>query len=357
MFESKNIALMEDFDYILNFDIDFEKFRNKNILISGSTGLVGSNLVRLLLYVNRIKDLNLKIYALVRNQKKASSMFKNLLTRMDLIIINIDLLDDEFIQKISTVKYDYVIHTASITNSKQMVEKPITTLYTSFEGTRNILEVSKISKVESFVYISSMEVYGKFSEQQTTVVDETMMGYINPLDVRSNYPESKRICENMCIAYNTEYGIPVKIARLSQTFGAGILPGENRVFAQFANSVINNQNIVLHTEGKSEGNYCYLRDALLGIVIILLKGKNAEAYNVSNENTHMTIYEMAQMVCSKLANGSIEVIRDIPTTNVYGYAKDSRIKLDSSKLRLLGWYPSVDLEESYRRMMKQMYII
>ncbi len=356
MYESKNTILMEDFEYISNFNIDFEKFRNKNILISGSTGLVGSNLIRLLLYINRIKDLNMKVYALVRNQKKASSMFNNLLTRKDLVIINIDLLDDEFIQKVSTVKYDYVIHTASITNSKIMIEKPIMTLNTSFEGTRNMLEVSKISKVASFVYISSMEVYGKFSNQQTTLVDETMMGYINPLDVRSNYPESKRICENMCIAYNTEYDIPVKIARLSQTFGAGILPGENRVFAQFANSVINNQNIVLHTEGKSEGNYCYLRDALLGIILIMLEGKNGEAYNVSNENTHMTIYEMAQLVCDKIAKGSIEVIKDIPTTNVYGYANDSRIKLDSSKLRLLGWYPSVDLEESYRRMMKQMYI-
>lgn len=356
MYESKNTILMEDFEYILNFNIDFEKFRNKNILISGSTGLIGSNLIRLLLYINRMKDLNMKIYALVRNQKKAFFMFNNLLTRKDLVIIDVDLLDDEFIQKVSMIKYDYVIHTASITNSKMMIENPIMTLNTSFEGTRNILEVSKISKVASFVYISSMEVYGKFSEQQTTMVDETMMGYINPLDVRSNYPESKRICENMCIAYNAEYDIPVKIARLSQTFGAGILPGENRVFAQFADSVINNQNIVLHTEGKSEGNYCYLRDALLGIILILLEGKNGEAYNVSNENTHMTIYEMAQLVCNKIANGSIEVIKDIPTANVYGYANDSRIKLDSSKLRLLGWYPSVDLEESYRRMMKQMYI-
>ena len=70
----------------------------------------------------------------------------------------------------------------------------------------------------------------------------------------------------MCIAYMSEYNIPVKIARLAQTFGAGILPGENRVFAQFAKSAIKGKDIVLHTKGMSEGNYCYTRDCITGFV-------------------------------------------------------------------------------------------
>ncbi len=73
-----------------------------------------------------------------------------------------------------------------------------------------------------------MEVYGAFDE--SVEVTEKDLGYIDILNIRSNYPESKRLCENMCVAYNAEYDIPVKIARLAQTFGAGILPWENRVF-------------------------------------------------------------------------------------------------------------------------------
>lgn len=149
--------------------------------------------------------------------------------------------------------------------------------------------------------------YGSFAEANNNVT-ETELGYINPLAVRSNYPESKRLCENMCVAFWSEYGVPVKIARLSQTFGAGILSGENRVFAQFARSAIEGKDIVLHTRGLSEGNYCYTRDTIMGLFLILIKGENAEAYNVTNPETHTTIVDMARMVCQKFGNGKIKVV-------------------------------------------------
>ena len=64
------------------------------------------------------------------------------------------------------------------------------------------------------------------------------------------------MCECLCSAYASEYQLPVKIARLAQTFGAGVNPSETRVFAQFARSLIHGEDIILHTEGKSYGNYC-----------------------------------------------------------------------------------------------------
>ncbi len=75
------------------------------------------------------------------------------------------------------------------------------------------------------------------------------------------------MCENMCVAYAKQYDLPVSIARLSQTFGAGILQTENRVFAQFARSAIRGEKIVLHTLGKSEGNYCYTRDTVKALIL------------------------------------------------------------------------------------------
>ena len=160
----------------------------------------------------------------------------------------------------------------------------------------------------------------------------------------------------MCVAYMREYGVKVKIARLAQTFGAGILPGENRVFAQFAKSVISGRDIVLHTRGLSEGNYCYTRDCVLGLFIILLCGENGEAYNVANPKSHTTIAEMAQMVADKISNGKIKVIYDIPKDNVFGYAEDTKMKLNSDKLQALGWTPEIGLEDAYKRMIEQMKI-
>lgn len=196
----------------------------------------------------------------------------------------------------------------------------------------------------------------KYGSAITTAKVKETIGYINPLKVRSNYPESKRLCENMCVAYMREYGVKVKIARLAQTFGAGILPGENRVFAQFAKSVISGRDIVLHTRGLSEGNYCYTRDCVLGLFIILLCGENGEAYNVANPKSHTTIAEMAHMVADKISNGKIKVIYDIPKDNVFGYAEDTKMKLNSDKLQALGWTPEIGLEDAYKRMIEQMKI-
>ena len=342
-------TLQEDLDYIANSNLPFEKFRNSNVLVTGATGLIGVSLVRALLCANRINNLNLKIYALIRNKEKAEKIYKGLLNRDDFELIVGDVNEKIVI----TQATDYIIHCASVTASKVMVNNPVETLLTSVDGTKNILYLARENKCKSVVYVSSMEMYGSFAEFNNNVT-ETELGYIDPLAVRSNYPESKRLCENLCVAFYSEYDVPVKIARLSQTFGAGILPGENRVFAQFARSALEGKDIVLHTKGLSEGNYCYTRDTVIGLLLILLNGKNAEAYNVTNPETHTTIADMAKMVCEKLGDNKIKVIFNIPETNMFGYAADTKMKLNSDKLKNLGWMPQIGLEEAYRRMMKSM---
>lgn len=335
-------VLVEDLKYVASYELPYDELRGRSVLVTGSTGLIGSLLVRSLLAIGDIK-----VVAFVRNEEKARSIFRE---NQNLRFVVGDIA--EKIEIDDTV--DYIFHCASVTTSKVMIEKPVETLLTSVEGTKNILELAREKNSKSVVYISSMEMYGVF-ENLSHEVKENDLGYINPLEVRSNYPESKRLCENMCIAYLSEYGVPVKIARLAQTFGAGILPGENRVFAQFARSTMNGENIVLHTKGLSEGNYCYTRDCMTGLLTILLKGNNGDAYNVSNPATHTTIVDMANMVAEKIAGGKIKVIFDIPDNNTFGYAADTKMKLNSDKLQSLGWKPEVGLEEAYRRMIEDMY--
>lgn len=330
-------VLQEDLEYIVRYNLPYEQLKGSTVLVTGATGLIGSLLVRSLLAIGGIN-----VLAFVRNEDKARSIFND---NQDLRFVLGDIASK--IEMDDSV--DYIFHCASVTTSKVMIEKPVETLLTSIDGTKNILELAREKKSKSVVYISSMEMYGAF-EWLNHEVKEDDLGYIDPLKVRSNYPESKRLCENMCIAYLTEYGVPVKIARLAQTFGAGILPGENRVFAQFARSAIKGENIVLHTKGLSEGNYCYTRDCMTGLFTILLTGMNGEAYNVSNPASHTTIADMAKMVAEKIAGGKIKVVFDIPDNNSLGYAADTRMKLNSDKLQSLGWKPEIGLEEAYRRM-------
>lgn len=334
-----NPYFLQDLDILAESEFT-EKFQGQSVFVTGGTGLVGSLLIRFFVHIG------VTVYAVIRNLEKAEIIYGDDLQKIH--VIPGDITERNWFEKIDT-DIDYVFHCAAVTTSKIMVNKPVETIATAIDGTRNILDLSVKHHAKCFIYASSMEVYGTLPEGELATEDK--LGYIDNLAVRSNYPESKRMCENLCIAYRSEYGLDVKIARLAQTFGAGILPWEGRVFAQFARSVEEGKNIVLHTKGMSEGNYCYSRDMLLGLFTILFKGDGGEAYNIVNESTHTTIAGMAQMVAHEIGKDRIKVVFDIPESNAYGYAADTHLKLPGAKLQALGWKPTVDLKHMYLRMM------
>lgn len=352
-------VLQEDLDLVAEDERLCRELAGKRILVTGVTGLVGSWLIRALACMNRKNRSGMEIYGIVRSPKKLEPIYRGALEgRSDVHFLTADITSKDFAEKVreEVQGLDLVIHGAAVTASKMMVEQPVETIMTAIEGTKNVLELAGQSGAARFVYLSSMEMYGSLSDASGKDVPATeeKLGYLDLTKVRTDYPESKRMCENLCIGYGQEYGLDVMIARLSQTFGAGILPWEGRVFSQFARSTMQKQDIVLHTKGLSEGNYCYTRDSVRGILTIAARGQAGEAYNVSNESTHTTIAGMAELVAEKLAGGSIRVIFDIPETNTYGYAADTKLFLDAAKLRRLGWEPEVDLEEMYRRMIASM---
>lgn len=343
----KNNVLIDDFESILNSELEIEKFKDKSLLITGVTGLIGSLLVRFLLYANVRRNLNIKIYGVIRNPEKASKLYEKWpKDNLQFVIAHLGENDLRIDNNI-----DYIIHPAAVTQSKQLINNPVGTIRTSINGTEEVLKLAVKKNVKSMVYVSSMEIYGQpFVSKKTT---ESDLGYIDLTSPRSCYPESKRMCEMLCTSYNSQYGLNVKIARLAQTFGAGVLPNENRVFAQFAHSVINHENIILHTEGKSEGNYVYSADAIKALLFLLLNGEARQPYNVSNEDNHATIKEMAQMVIDNFGTSDEKVVIEIPKENT-GYAPDVHMWLSNQKLRDIGWKPTINLVQSYGRLIEWM---
>lgn len=179
-------------------------------------------------------------------------------------------------------------------------------------------------------------------------------GYINPLSVRSSYSESKRMAENLCCAYSLEYELPIKIARLTQTFGAGVSYNDNRVFAQFARSVIEKTNIVLHTEGNTIRNYCYTSDAVRAMLYILLRGMSGTAYNVANMDTDISISNMAKLVATFDTN--TDIVFNLDDNQKYGYNPTVKICLDTSRLNKLGWSAEIGLAEMFQNLIESMKV-
>ena len=313
-----------------------KNFENSRVLITGATGLIGSLCVKAFL-----KSGDIHVIGLARNSDKVKSMFpedKNLsFVYQDII----SPLSDE-------IECDYIVHTANSTTSKYFMTNPVEVIESIYTGTKQVLNYALKHKVKGIVYLSSMEVFGEVHTEAR--LSEEQLGYLDIQNIRSCYSESKRLAELLCKSYAEEYGLPVCVARLAQTFGAGIPKSENRVFAQFARSSVMGRNIVLHTNGQSMGNYCYTTDVIKALILLLKEGKKGEAYTVVNEETTRTIKEVAQMVAENFSDGCSKVIFDIAVYNRYGYAPATKMKLSSKKLRELGWKPEFSLKEMFERM-------
>ena len=145
--------------------------------------------------------------------------------------------------------------------------------------------------------------------------------------------------------------VPVKVVRLAQTFGPGILATDNRVFAQFMHSVNNDENIVMFTEGGSKRMYLDTMDAISALLVVLFKGENGQVYNAGNKFNYASIREMAELVIYEFGTGKSELIID-KTKDVGQYPPDNMLRLDVSMLEQLGWKPQYSLKEMYSRMME-----
>lgn len=343
---AENAVFTESIDKAVNVDfIPWEDLKGKTLFITGATGLIGTALIKSLSLANQKYDLDIRILALVRSIEKARERFEveEKTGILQLLVGSVEELPhiEEHI--------DYVIHAASQTSSKAFVDYAVETIQTAVVGTKNMLELARINKVLGFVYLSSMEVYG--TPQKGHKVSENDPGVLNPLDVRNSYPISKLMCESLCCAYASEYMIPTRVARLTQTFGPGVDQNDNRIFAYLAKCVVNKQDIVLKTKGETERSYLSVTDSVTAILAILLKGESGSAYNCANENTYCSIAEMAEKVAM---DGGVKVRYEIQDAKANGFLNTIFMDLDTTKLQKIGWRPiyGTDIGEMFRNLIK-----
>lgn len=343
---TENKVFREDLEKLAETNsIPWDAFQGKRILITGATGLIGYTLSSALLYYSKTRNAHIQVVALVRDTERARKKFESQLAEK---------CELEFVcgtvEKLPKIEgqIDYIVHGACPTASIYYVEKPVETISSVFMGTRNMLELAKEKGSLGFVYLSSMEVYGQVTDRAPRKEEE--LGYIDLFSVRSGYPESKRLAENLCCAYAGEYGLPATAVRLAQTFGPGVNWDDSRVFAYAARCALAGEDIRLRTSGEKENMYLYTSDAVSAILLLLARGERGRSYNVGNPETYCSVKEMVETAARTLGKGETSVLTNTDRAAAGLYPPESRLKLDIGRLEKLGWKAGIHLPEMFRRM-------
>lgn len=317
---------LDDIKYVAQ-TIDFNKLKNKTILISGGTGFIGSFFCDVIRYRNKNYGDNIKLISLSRHQYDSDDTVKYLICDIN-NKINIE--DD----------IDYIIHLASNTHPKQYAEDPVGTITTNILGCNNLLELGIKKNIKRFLLASSVEIYGQCIDRP---VDELYSGYIDCNNARSGYNEAKRLSESLCQSYKVQYNLDFVTARLSRIIGPD-RKHDTKAIAQFMDKALAKEDIVLKSKGNQLFSYTYVSDAVEALLKILIDGACGEAYNVAADPTMDTLADYANYIASF---ASKKVIFELENND--SVSKASYALLDTKKLKSIGWKPRYTVREGLLR--------
>lgn len=345
VFENK--LYREDVVYAAALELPWEKLENSSVLISGASGLIGSALVDVLMYRNDNCNLHCKIYALGRDEKKAKERFSYCKDSAYLEFVSGDINQPPVISKMGTV--DYVLHLASNTHPMAYATDPIGTITTNIIGTGNMLEFAVNHGSKRAVFASSNEVYGE-NRGDAELFDEKYCGYIDCNTMRAGYPESKRCGEALCQAYIAQNELDIVIPRFTRSYGPTMRMNDTKAISQFIKKGIEGEDIILKSAGNQYYSYTYVMDAVTGLLTVWLCGECGEAYNIADGASDIRLGDLAMLI----AEASGQKVRfELPdAVESAGYSRATKARLESRKLKELGWKARYDIRSGIERTLE-----
>jgi dTDP-glucose 4,6-dehydratase len=330
----------EDIDLIVG-QRAWPQLEGRSFLVTGATGMIGQYLVRALLRLGR-GAAPTRVVAVTRREGEAARAFAPERHGGGLEIIG----HDPEAEMRAPAPLDYVIHAGSPATPTAFRDDPVGVIAANVAGSDRLLRVAR-DHGAVFCLLSSAEVYGRAPAGAPGSVTEAAAGVLDSLDPRSAYPESKRLAEAMCVAYQRQHGVDYRIARLAHTYGPGMALRDPRVQAYFMRQALLGEDIRLESDGSARRTYTYVADAVSGL-LHLLAAPASLVCNIADEDAAVTIAELARAV-----------LRCCPGTRAQLRFSDSAASgaaetmapplLDCSRLRALGWTARVGLEAGLSR--------
>lgn len=324
------MSYIEDIRTVASLQLSWEKLSGCNILVTGATGLIGSCLIEVLM---ERKTRNYVVYAMGRNMDRMETLFGKYIKEKDFHTLSWDITTPMFL----TLSFHYIIHAASGAAPVDFLQHPVEVMKANIYGVANLMEYGLVHGMKRFLFVSSGEIYG---EGDGRVFVEDYSGYVNCTSPRACYPSSKRAAESLCISYSAEHNVDVVIARPCHVYGPNFTETDDKVYAQFIRNVLNGKDIVMKSTGEQLRSWCYVVDCVSAILHILLKGEKGHAYNVADNNSNITIKELAEIIAEL---GNRKVIIDIPSEDEKtGFNVVTKSVFNTEKLERLGWNPSTE---------------
>ena len=259
---------------------DLSKLRNKSVLITGASGLIG---IYLLSYLKSSqKENNITIYTW--NKNPINGKFESIFEGCHTIIGDIT---DKWMF-LDLPQFDFIIHAAGYGQPIRFLKNKLKTIELNTLSTIWLFE--KLKKSGTFLFVSTSELYSGLENHGIT---ENQIGSTTPTHARASYIEGKRCGETICHSY-IEQGVNVKIIRLSLTYGPGTQENDKRVINSLIEKGIKDDTIHLMDSGQAIRTYCYITDIIEMLFNVMLYGKE-HTYNVGGLES-CTILELAQRI-------------------------------------------------------------
>ena len=316
----------------------------KTVLLTGGRGFLG----------RYFTEIFAKLNAEVLDKPVRVIILDNLITAGEAGSVAFSDPNMEFIQHdvIQPFSWDedlhYIIHAAGIASPYYYRAFPLETLEVAITGTRNMLELADQHGTR-ITFFSSSEIYGD-PDPSHVPIPESYRGNVSCQGPRACYDESKRVGETLCYIFHTKNGTHTNVIRPFNVFGPGMQETDYRVLPNFASRIKAGQPLKVYGSGNQTRTFCYITDAMVGFLNVVLGGVAGEAYNIGNPKPEISMVELVKTMERVLGRGLDYDVIEYPDS--YPADEPNRRAPDIRKAKTqLKFVPEVTLEDGLQRFL------
>lgn len=303
-------------------------------LVTGAAGFLGSHIVAQLLQENR------QVIGIDNLSTGKADNLQSIPDKGEFVFFRCDVTDPYVLSIRELEGVEEIYHLASPASPKFYQAHPFDTIDVNTTGTKNMLELARRNGAK-MVYSSTSEAYG---DPLIHPQDEQYRGNVNTWGPRACYDEAKRLGEVLCYEYFQRYEVPVKVARIFNTYSAGLRNDDGRVISNFVSQAITGDNLTVYGDGSQTRSFCYVDDTIRGLRLLMEKdAASGEIINIGNP-VEYTILQVAHMVIRLSGSSSGICYMPLPKDD----PKVRRPVITKAKV-ILGWEPEISLAEGLRR--------